>query len=162
MRLPSPNHPLRSGSYSEMGSEKFSNSAKSGYNKGTIRSDLRYLVVSTDVRRHRLISIDYITVLPCHGRYRRHATLGAGMKITRSLTLGFPRQVRSFFYTPLWRGAASAPHPVPYSAVRLGRLPFPGRLGSAPEITITSVFALTSHSRSSCRHCFSGLILSVS
>jgi hypothetical protein len=51
-------------SYSEMGSEKFSNSAKSGYNKGTIRSDIRYLVVSKDVRRHRLISIDYITTLP--------------------------------------------------------------------------------------------------
>src|SRR6266478_3956424 len=29
-----------------MGYEKFSNSAKSGYNEGTIRSDLRYLVVS--------------------------------------------------------------------------------------------------------------------
>jgi len=48
-----------------MGSEKFSNPAKSGYNKGTIRSDIRYLVVSKDVRRHRLISIDY-----CHGRGR--------------------------------------------------------------------------------------------
>src|SRR5205814_1374758 len=38
--------------------------ARSGYNKGTIRSDMRYLVVSKDVRRHRLISIDYITTLP--------------------------------------------------------------------------------------------------
>src|ERR1700675_2424097 len=47
-----------------MGSEKFSNSAKSGYNKGTLRSDIRYLVVSKDVRRHRLISIYYITTLP--------------------------------------------------------------------------------------------------
>jgi hypothetical protein len=53
-----------------MGSEKFSNSAKSGYNKGTIRSDIRYLVVSKDVRRHRLISISYITTLRCHGRGR--------------------------------------------------------------------------------------------
>ncbi len=53
-----------------MGSEKFSNTAKSGYNKGTIRSDIWYLVVSKDVRRHRLISIDYITALPCHGRGR--------------------------------------------------------------------------------------------
>src|SRR5882762_9570396 len=44
--------------------------ARSGYNKGTIRGDLRYLVVSKDVRRHRLISIDYITALPCHGRGR--------------------------------------------------------------------------------------------
>src|SRR5258708_14768124 len=55
---------------SEMGSEKFSNTAKSGYNKGTIRSDIWYLVVSKDVRRHRLISIDYITALLCHGRGR--------------------------------------------------------------------------------------------
>src|SRR6266446_3771411 len=39
--------------------------ARSGYNKGTIRGDLRYLVVSKDVRRHRLISIDYITTLRC-------------------------------------------------------------------------------------------------
>ena len=44
--------------------------ARSGYNKGTIRGDLRYLVVSKDVRRHRLISTDYITALPCHGRGR--------------------------------------------------------------------------------------------
>jgi len=34
--------------------------ARSGYNKGTIRGALRYLVVSKDVRRHRLISINYI------------------------------------------------------------------------------------------------------
>src|SRR6266478_5544115 len=44
--------------------------ARSGYNKGTIRGDLRYLVVSKDVRRHRLISIDYVTTLRCHGRGR--------------------------------------------------------------------------------------------
>src|SRR5207245_4237331 len=44
--------------------------ARSRYNKGTIRNDLRYLVVSKDVRRHRLISISYITTLPCHGRGR--------------------------------------------------------------------------------------------
>src|SRR5258708_17833917 len=42
---------------------EFSKSAKSGYNKGTIRSDIWYLVVSKDVPRHRLISI-------CHGRGR--------------------------------------------------------------------------------------------
>jgi hypothetical protein len=47
----------RTGSYSEMGSERFSKSVESGYNKGTIRSDIRYLVVSKDVRR-------------CHGRGR--------------------------------------------------------------------------------------------
>jgi hypothetical protein len=40
---------------------------ESGYNKGTIRADIRYLVVSKDVRRHRLISSDYIKTLPCHG-----------------------------------------------------------------------------------------------
>jgi hypothetical protein len=31
---------------------------------------VRYLVVSKDVRRHRFISIDYTTTLPCHGRGR--------------------------------------------------------------------------------------------
>ena len=53
-----------------LGSKEFSNPAKSGYNKGTIRRDFWYLVVSKNVRRHRLISIDYITALPCHGRGR--------------------------------------------------------------------------------------------
>src|ERR1700674_5030882 len=53
-----------------MGSDKFGNSAKSGYNKGTIRSDIWYLVVSKDVRRHHLISISYISQGPCHGRGR--------------------------------------------------------------------------------------------
>ena len=52
------------------GCEKFSWSAKSGYNKGTVRSDIRYLVISKDVRRHRLISISYISRGPCHGRGR--------------------------------------------------------------------------------------------
>jgi beta-lactamase class D len=37
---------------------------QSGYNKGTIRSDVRYRKVSKDVRRHRLISSDYIKILP--------------------------------------------------------------------------------------------------
>ena len=37
---------------------------KSGDNKGTIRADMRYLLVSTDVRQHRLISSDYIKMLP--------------------------------------------------------------------------------------------------
>ncbi len=36
------------------------NSAKSRYDKGTIRGEIWYLVVSKDVRRHRLISIDYL------------------------------------------------------------------------------------------------------
>src|SRR5438132_11727797 len=43
---------------------------RSGYSKGTIRGNIRYLVVSKDVRRHRLISIDYIKTLCCHGRGR--------------------------------------------------------------------------------------------
>ena len=43
---------------------------KSGYIKGTIRRDVRLLVVSIDVRRHRLISISYISLLPCHGTVR--------------------------------------------------------------------------------------------
>ena len=42
----------------------------SGYNKGTIRSDIRYLAVSKDVRRHRLISISYISHGRCHGKGR--------------------------------------------------------------------------------------------
>jgi hypothetical protein len=37
---------------------------------GTIRSDIRLLVVSKDVGRHRLISINYIHHGPCHGRAR--------------------------------------------------------------------------------------------
>jgi hypothetical protein len=53
-----------------MASEKFSNPARSGYNKGTIRSAIRYHVVSKDVRRHRLISINYIKTLCRHGRGR--------------------------------------------------------------------------------------------
>ena len=43
---------------------------KSGDNKGTIRGDTWYIVVSTDVRQHRLISISYMSLLPCHGRGR--------------------------------------------------------------------------------------------
>src|SRR6266853_5068183 len=41
---------------------------QSGYNKGTIRSDNWCLVVSKDVRRHRLISIGYISHGRRHGR----------------------------------------------------------------------------------------------
>jgi hypothetical protein len=37
---------------------------QSGYNKGTIRSDMRSLVVPMGGRRHRLISNDYMTALP--------------------------------------------------------------------------------------------------
>jgi hypothetical protein len=44
----------------------------SGDVKGTIRSDMRLLFVSNDVRRHRLISISYISLLPCHGTAKRY------------------------------------------------------------------------------------------
>lgn len=39
----------------------------SGDVKGTIPDAVRYHFVSNDVRRHRLISISYISLLPCHG-----------------------------------------------------------------------------------------------
>jgi len=42
----------------------------SGDVKGMIRSAVRLPCTSTDVRRHRLISISYISLLPCHGRGR--------------------------------------------------------------------------------------------
>jgi hypothetical protein len=47
----------------------------SGDVKGTITGTVRYHfvsndVVSNDVRRHRLISISYISLLPCHGTAR--------------------------------------------------------------------------------------------
>ena len=45
-------------------------STQSGDNKGTIRSDIQYLVVSKKIRRHRLISISYISHGRCHGRGR--------------------------------------------------------------------------------------------
>ena len=32
-----------------------------------IRSDVRFLLVSNEVRRHRLISISCILLVPCHG-----------------------------------------------------------------------------------------------
>jgi hypothetical protein len=59
-------------SYSEtgLGYEEHAPAIKSGDVKGTTRSDLRYFMVSRDVRRHRLISISYISLLPCHGRGR--------------------------------------------------------------------------------------------
>ena len=43
---------------------------KSGDVKGTIGSDIRYFLVPNDVRRHRVISISYMLLLPCHGRGR--------------------------------------------------------------------------------------------
>ena len=38
--------------------------------KGTIRRDMRLGFESNDVRRHHLISISYISSLPCHSRAR--------------------------------------------------------------------------------------------
>jgi len=38
--------------------------------RGTIRGDMRLRFVSNDVRRHRLMSISYISLLPCHGTVR--------------------------------------------------------------------------------------------
>jgi hypothetical protein len=36
--------------------------------KGTIPDAVRHHSVPNDIRRHRLISISYISLLPCHGR----------------------------------------------------------------------------------------------
>src|SRR5260370_3771263 len=69
---------------SEMGSEKFSNSAKSGYNKGTIRSDIWYFVVSKDVRRHRLISISYVSYGLCHSSNQNSAKYGIVFRAFRA------------------------------------------------------------------------------
>jgi hypothetical protein len=43
----------------------------SGDVKGTITDAVRYHFVPNDVRRRRLISISYMSLLPCHGRGRR-------------------------------------------------------------------------------------------
>ena len=58
---------------------------QSGYNKGTIRSDIGYLVVSKDVRRHRLISSDYIKTLRCHGRGREFESRRPRHSFTKDL-----------------------------------------------------------------------------
>jgi len=59
----------RSGRHLRESGSAFDDS-ESGYDKGTIRDDARYRSVSTDVRRHRLISVSYISLLPCHGKGR--------------------------------------------------------------------------------------------
>ena len=46
----------------------------SGDVKGTITGTVRYHFVSNDVRRHRLISISYISLLPWVGPNREHLT----------------------------------------------------------------------------------------
>ena len=54
------------GNYPGTGSGKSTDEASSGYIKGTITGDIRCLLVSMSVRRHRFISIDDITMLRCH------------------------------------------------------------------------------------------------
>jgi hypothetical protein len=44
----------------------------SGDVKGTIPNAVRYHFVPNDVRRHRLISVSYTSLLPCHGTARWH------------------------------------------------------------------------------------------
>src|SRR4030095_16013388 len=50
----------------------------SGDVKGTITNALRYHFVPNDVRRHRLISISYVSLLPSHGRARWYGRERAG------------------------------------------------------------------------------------
>ena len=54
-------------------------SFKSGDVKGTIRRDMRLPFVSNDVRRHRLISIICISLLPRHGTARWYFREGEGI-----------------------------------------------------------------------------------
>ncbi len=81
--VPTPSHPFvdgrtrrragtgcRTEETSKRPTSSRSRTNRTGYNKGTIRSDVRYRKVSKDVRRHRLISSDYIKTLYCHGRGR--------------------------------------------------------------------------------------------
>src|SRR6266481_2753146 len=58
---------------------------QSGNNKGTIRSDMRSLVVPMSVRRRRLVSIDYITALPL-SRQRSRVRVSSSPPYFQSLT----------------------------------------------------------------------------
>jgi hypothetical protein len=60
--------------------------SKSGDNKGTIRSDMWYLVPSKDVRRHRLISSDTIKTLEGHGRGREFESRRPRHSFSRAAT----------------------------------------------------------------------------
>ena len=51
----------------------------SGDVKGTIPEAVRYHFVSNDVRRHRLISINSISLLPCHGTARWYGRVREGV-----------------------------------------------------------------------------------
>src|SRR5215510_414931 len=44
--------------------QALSNTPKSGYDKGTLGDDVRYPSAPNEVRRHRLISISYISCCP--------------------------------------------------------------------------------------------------
>jgi hypothetical protein len=100
---------------------------ESGYNKGTIRADIRYLVVSIDVRRHRLISSDYIKTL-----YTPTIVHLLGKKIRRSGRLPFEK-------LPLRHPRRSAPTPR-YRTWRLGlRLVLRSRSGREKVTAATRI-----------------------
>jgi len=66
---------IRGSPFASLGFPEGWNSAQkrveqNGYNKGTIRTATRHPLTPNNVRRHRLISISYISLLPCHGRGR--------------------------------------------------------------------------------------------
>jgi len=63
--------PLETRRYYPSGCKKFER-FNSGDVKGTITDTARYHFASNDVRRHRLISVSYISLLPCHGTARWH------------------------------------------------------------------------------------------
>ena len=84
---------------------------KSGDNKGTIRADMQYPLVSTTVRRHRLISRDYIRTLGCHGR-------GRGFE-SRRPRHSFQKSSSNFVETNEGaKGCVSAPFLRPFSSIR--------------------------------------------
>ena len=70
---------------------------KSGYNKGTIRSDVWYLVVSTDVRRHRLISSDYLGRTGYAGRASRGWLLPRQSSNSESLEIDIANRPITFY-----------------------------------------------------------------
>ena len=51
----------------------------SGDDKGTLRSAVGLPRISNDVRRHRLISINSISLLPCHGTARWYGRVREGV-----------------------------------------------------------------------------------
>jgi hypothetical protein len=51
--------------------------------KARVTDAVRYHFAPNDVRRHRLISISYIPLLPCHGTARRYGREGEGIRENR-------------------------------------------------------------------------------